>query len=94
MSMKTLFHNVLLKAIQFDQLSSSITIEPDPTIPVKATVITIPIREPIVYNNIKIDFHPIKEGDMAWFLPKDAREITIKNEKYYIINEQEILYLE
>lgn len=90
--MKTIYHNVLLKEIKAPE--SKITVEPDLKTPIKATVVATPIRPPYLFQGGEINFEPFGEGEIAWFFPRDAREIEINKEKYYVIDEEEILYFE
>lgn len=90
--MKTIYNNVLLKEIPFEKMT--ISVEPDSKTPIKAIVITTPVRPPYLFAGGEIYFQPFEEGEIAWFFTKDAREITIKKEKYFIINEKDVLYFE
>lgn len=92
--MKTVFHKVLLKEIKTADTKQSIITEPDYLTPLKGTVISSPIREPFLFQGGEIYFQPIEEGEIAVFFAKDAKEVMIKKEKHYIIDERDILYLE
>jgi co-chaperonin GroES (HSP10) len=94
MSYKTIFHKVLLKEIKNTSEEPLIKTDPDPKKPIKATIVSVPLREPFIFQGGEIYFEPINEGEMANFYLKDAREIEINNEKHYIIDERDILYLE
>ena len=90
--MKTIYNNVLLKEIPAEK--TIISVDPDLKNPIKATVVTTPVRPPYLFAGGEIYFQPFEEGEIAWFFTKDAREIMIKKEKHYIINEKDILYFE
>jgi len=90
--MKTIYNNVLLKEIKTPE--STIAVEPDLKTPIKATVVASPVRPPYLFAGGEIYFQPFAEGEIAWFFPRDAREIEIKKEKYYVIDENDILYFE
>lgn len=92
--MKTIFHKVLLKEIKTADAKQSIITEPDYKTPIRATVICAPTREPFLFQGGEVYFQPVDEGDIAVFFLKDAKEIMIKKEKHYIIDERDILYFE
>jgi co-chaperonin GroES (HSP10) len=94
MSLKTIFHKVLLKEIKINSEEPLIQTDPDPKKPIKAIIISVPLREPFLFQGGEVYFEPISEGEIANFYLKDARELEIDNEKHYIVDERDILYLE
>lgn len=93
MTLKTIYHNILIKPIKED-INSPITIEPDKKSPIKGTVEVVPNREPTISNGIESYFEPLTEGMMVWFFPKDATEIEVEKEKYLIVDDRNILLIE